>query len=76
MKIENAGEGEMSKPSKDAQIVCRNVSYYEYRSCLEFVVWSTAFDGLAKANVFKVPVKMLRASLRRIGPAKRKKATS
>lgn len=61
-------------PSREPQFVTPTVWYYEERSALLFCVECRDECGYHKTIQFKVPVKMLRPSLDRIGPAKNKRS--
>lgn len=61
-------------PSREPQMFSKDVWYYEDKASLEFIVWSSGNGQNPKSVTrFRVPVGMLRESLARIGPAKKRK---
>jgi hypothetical protein len=58
-----------SGPSRDAQTVSDTVWYYESRRSLEFCVEP---DPSNTTRLFDVPLSMIRKSLARIGPPKKR----
>jgi len=69
MKTTGIKKSRKSRPSSEPQTITNDVWYYENHLGLEFVVRARDENGRRIPTKFLVPVQLIRASLKRIGPA-------